>query len=73
MGIKDIRAFGVIGTDPFGAEMLRIMNNTGIGTGNMLVQKEIWHTHTYAKPYIDDRELNRVDFGNYNQLSDRDS
>jgi rfaE bifunctional protein kinase chain/domain len=70
MRIADIRAFGVIGTDPFGAEMLRIMNNTGIRTDNMLVQKDNWHTHTYAKPYIDDRELNRVDFGNYNQLSD---
>jgi rfaE bifunctional protein kinase chain/domain len=70
MGIKDIRAFGVIGTDPFGSEMVRIMNETGIQTRNMLVQKDVWYTHTYAKPYIDDKELNRVDFGNYNQLSD---
>lgn len=69
MGIKDIRAFGVIGTDPFGGEMVRIMKETGIQTSNMLVQEQIWHTHTYAKPYIDDKELNRVDFGNYNQLS----
>jgi rfaE bifunctional protein kinase chain/domain len=69
MEIKDVRAFGVIGTDPFGAEMVRIMKETGIQTRNLLVQEEIWHTHTYAKPYIDDKELNRVDFGNYNQLS----
>ena len=69
MGIKDIRAFGVIGNDPFGIEILRIMNETGIQTGNMLVQKEAWYTHTYVKPYIDKRELNRIDFGNYNQLS----
>jgi phosphoglycolate phosphatase-like HAD superfamily hydrolase len=46
------------------------MNNTGVGTRNILVQKELWYTHTYAKPYIGDRELNRVDFGNYNKLSD---
>lgn len=69
MGIKDIRAFGVIGPDPFGSEMISIMNVTGIHTGNMLAQKELWYTHTYAKPYINDKELNRVDFGNYNQLS----
>ena len=68
MGIKDIRAFGVIGTDHFGGETVRIMKETGIQTRNMLVQEQIWHTHTYAKPYIDDKELNRVDFGNYNQL-----
>ncbi len=69
LGIKDIRAFGVIGTDPFGAEMVRIMKETGIKTDNLLVQAAEWSTHTYAKPYIDDKELNRVDFGNYNILS----
>lgn len=69
MGVKDIRAFGVIGPDPFGTEMIRIMKEAGISTGNMLVQNEDWYTHTYAKPYIEDKELNRVDFGNYNHLS----
>jgi rfaE bifunctional protein kinase chain/domain len=70
MGVKDIRAFGVIGPDPFGTEMLRIMKETGINTENMLVQTNDWYTHTYAKPYIEERELNRVDFGNYNHLSE---
>ncbi len=70
LGIKDIRAFGVIGTDPFGAEMVRIMKETGIKTDNLIIQKDSWYTHTYAKPYIEDRELNRVDFGNYNVLSE---
>jgi len=70
MGVKDIRAFGVIGPDPFGTEMIRIMKETGINTGNMLVQTNDWYTHTYAKPYIEERELNRVDFGNYNHLSE---
>jgi len=69
MGIKDIRAFGVVGTDPFGAEMIRIMKETGIRPGNLLIQEKEWYTHTYAKPYIEDKELNRVDFGNYNHLS----
>jgi rfaE bifunctional protein kinase chain/domain len=69
LGVKDVRAFGVIGTDPFGAEMVKVMNASGIQPRNLLVQEEDWHTHTYAKPYIDDRELNRVDFGNYNRLS----
>jgi rfaE bifunctional protein kinase chain/domain len=71
IGVRDVRAFGVIGTDPFGAEMVRIMKETGIQTTNLLVQEEVWHTHTYAKPYIHDKELNRIDFGNYNQLSER--
>lgn len=69
MGIRDIRVFGVTGTDPFGTEMAGIMKATGIQTENLLNQEKDWHTHTYAKPYIDDRELNRIDFGNFNQLS----
>jgi rfaE bifunctional protein kinase chain/domain len=67
--VKDIRAFGVIGTDPFGTEMVTIMNASGIRTENMLVQSDNWSTHTYAKPYIGDTELSRVDFGNYNKLT----
>ena len=69
MGIRDIRAFGVIGTDPFGAEMVRVMKATGIEPRNLLIQEAEWYTHAYAKPYIDDKELNRVDFGNYNKLT----
>lgn len=65
----DVRAFGVIGTDPFGTEMLNIMKAAGIKTKNLLMQEALWHTHTYAKPYVEDTELNRMDFGNYNQLS----
>lgn len=70
MGTGVIKAFGVIGTDPFGAEMVRIMQATGINADNLQVQEENWYTHTYAKPYIDDLELNRVDFGNFNRLSE---
>jgi rfaE bifunctional protein kinase chain/domain len=69
LGVKDIRAFGVIGTDPFGAEMVKVMKATGIEPRNLLVQEEEWYTHAYAKPYLNDKELNRVDFGNYNKLS----
>lgn len=70
LGIKDIRAFGVTGKDPFGPEMVNILNNAGINTDNVLIQKEEWSTHVYIKPCIDDKEQNRIDFGNYNKLSD---
>jgi rfaE bifunctional protein kinase chain/domain len=70
IGIKEIRAFGVVGPDPFGAEMINLMKKVKINTDNMLVQNEEWYTHVYAKPYIDDDEQNRIDFGNYNILSE---
>jgi len=69
MGVKDIRAIGVIGSDPFGSEMVNIMNRTGINTNNILIQEDQWSTHVYTKPYIADQEQNRIDFGNFNQLS----
>ncbi len=70
MGVRDVRAFGVIGPDPFGNEMIKIMDETGIGTRNLIIQNEDWSTHVYAKPYIGDAEQNRVDFGNFNQLAE---
>ncbi len=68
--IMEIRAFGVIGDDPFGAEMISKMNQTGINTLNMLTQDKYWSTHVYIKPHIGDKEQNRIDFGNFNNLSD---
>ncbi len=71
MEIKDIRAFGVIGKDPFGPEMVSIMKKSGINTGNILVQEEEWATHVYIKPYLGDKEQGRIDFGNFNMLSEQ--
>lgn len=69
MGVRDVRAIGVIGPDPFGNEMVNIMSKTGINTRNILVQADQWSTHVYTKPYIADQEQNRIDFGNFNHLS----
>lgn len=69
MGVKDVRAFGVIGTDPFGAAMVKIMEENGINPKNLITQECNWSTHTYTKPYINDSEKNRIDFGNFNELS----
>jgi rfaE bifunctional protein kinase chain/domain len=70
MNVSDIRAFGVIGHDPFGSEMVSLMNRTGIDTRNMLIQDQNWATHVYIKPYIGETEQNRIDFGNFNSLSE---
>ncbi|NMC39289.1 MAG: carbohydrate kinase [Bacteroidales bacterium] len=69
MGVGDVRTFGVTGKDPFGVEMEKIMQEKGIDTGNLIIQDSCWHTHTYSKPYIEERELSRIDFGNFNELS----
>ena len=69
MGVIDVRAFGVIGDDPFASTMVGLMEKTGIKTNNLLIQHDNWSTHVYAKRYVDDVEQNRIDFGNFNQLT----
>lgn len=69
MGVKDVRAFGVIGNDPYGPEMVKIMRENGINPDNLLIQEKEWSTHVYTKPYVGDFEEGRIDFGNFNQLS----
>ncbi len=70
MGVQDVRALGVIGSDPFGNEMVEIMRQKGINTDNLLVQENSWSTHVYTKPYVVDVEKSRIDFGIFNQLSE---
>lgn len=70
MKVKEIYAFGVTGPDPFGPEMTRLMKKAGINTDNILIQQQDWDTHVYIKPYRGNDEDNRVDFGNFNRLSE---
>jgi rfaE bifunctional protein kinase chain/domain len=69
--VKEINAFGVVGADPFGVELVTLMQKAGIKTNNILVQREHWSTHVYTKPFIEDEEQSRIDFGNFNVLSDK--
>lgn len=69
MGVKDVRAYGVLGPDPFGTEMVKVMKQNGINPKNLLVQEKDWSTHVYTKPYVGDTEQSRIDFGNFNKLS----
>ena len=69
LGAARVSAFAVIGADPFGSEMLRILADTGVETRGVLVQQACWETPVYVKPVESDREQNRIDFGNANRLS----
>jgi len=69
MGVRHLSLFGVIGRDPFGKEMVEMMGAMGMDTSALLVQEDSWDTHVYTKPYQNNREENRIDFGNFNQLA----
>jgi bifunctional ADP-heptose synthase (sugar kinase/adenylyltransferase)/phosphoglycolate phosphatase-like HAD superfamily hydrolase len=70
MGVGIVRAFGVIGPDPFGAEMRGLLAAIQADVAGLLVQPEQWDTPVYIKPIREEREANRIDFGNFNHLHD---
>jgi rfaE bifunctional protein kinase chain/domain len=59
-------AFGAIGTDLFGREMLFQCASLGIESTHLMRFSDI-DTPTYSKPMWADLELNRIDFGTQNK------
>jgi rfaE bifunctional protein kinase chain/domain len=70
MGVGSIRVFGVVGDDPFGAEMRRLLGGLTADLDGLLVEREHWATPVYIKPILENEEQSRIDFGNANALPD---
>jgi rfaE bifunctional protein kinase chain/domain len=68
-GCRNVRALGVVGEDPWGHEMVRLLGQIGVNTEDMLVQRGGWDTLAYNKPHVVKEESSRFDFGNFNELS----
>jgi len=64
-----VLTIGVIGEDIFGRELSRQLESQGADTSGFVVQREHFHTTTYAKRYLNDEELQRIDFGFFNERS----
>ena len=71
LGVERVQAIGVVGTDLFGAELLRLLRVYGPLVSVQLIEDPAWQTMVYAKPWNGDQEENRVDFGAFNVLSER--
>jgi len=69
LGVGKIHVIGVVGDDLFGREMLLMLKSLDVDTSGMIVQAEQWATPVYAKPHVDNREQERIDFGVYNRIS----
>ncbi len=69
IGVKKVFAFGIIGDDLFGREMLSKMNRMNVDTSSMITQREDWDTVVYAKPFIGLEEQERIDFGRENRIN----
>ena len=71
--VSQIHLLGIVGDDPFGRELTRLLEHPNVDRTGLIQQSEGWATHAYVKPYVEDKELNRLDFGNYNKLSEETS
>jgi len=70
LGVGEVAAFGVIGNDIFGREMLDLLRRQGAQSSGMIVQDKDWATAVYAKPYMDLEEQERFDFGRFNKITE---
>jgi rfaE bifunctional protein kinase chain/domain len=69
IGIAKAYAFGIIGDDLFGREMINLLKKLNVETDGMIVQDNAWDTPVYSKPYIGLDEQERIDFGRFNKIS----
>jgi rfaE bifunctional protein kinase chain/domain len=69
LGVQQVYPVGVLGNDPFGRELRRLLEGSQINGSGLISQAEGWATHTYLKPCVDSQELSRIDLGNFNCLS----
>jgi len=69
LGVRQVRAVGIIGSDLFGAHMLHLLATRGADTAGVLNLGDAWQTMVYAKPCRGGKEDNRIDFGAFNEVS----
>lgn len=67
---KKVQVIGVIGDDIFGRELRRQFDRLGVDTTYLVVQRESFDTVTFGKPYLEETEEPRIDFGFFNKRSE---
>jgi len=65
-----IQVIGVVGDDIFGRELTRQLEELGVDTTYLVVQKDNFDTVTFGKPYLESNELPRMDFGFFNKRTE---
>ncbi|NLZ05071.1 MAG: HAD family hydrolase [Phycisphaerae bacterium] len=64
---RAIQVIGAVGDDLYGRELRRQLDALGVDTTSLVIQRENYDTVTFAKPYLEDREQPRMDFGFFNR------
>ena len=69
LGVRSIQAVTLVGADLFGRHMLELLDDAGADADGVLQCQENWQTLVYSKPCVGEEELNRLDFGGFNELA----
>jgi rfaE bifunctional protein kinase chain/domain len=69
LGVRSVRAVGIVGADPFGQLILQLLRQRDVDLSGMINLADQWQTMVYAKPHIAETEQNRLDFGFFNALT----
>jgi rfaE bifunctional protein kinase chain/domain len=70
LGVGKVGPIGVVGTDPFGAELMRLLRARGARVDAGMISDQAWQTLVYAKPITAESEGRRMDFGGFNVLAE---
>ena len=65
-----IQVIGAVGDDIFGRELRRQLHELKVDTACLVVQEEDFDTVVFGKPYLEDSEEPRIDFGFFNKRSE---
>ena len=71
LGVGRVHAVGLVGQDLFGSQMLSIFESLGVDSAGVRADQLQWQTMVYAKPYLGEQELDRLDFGGSNRIEAR--
>ncbi len=72
LGVGELNAFGALGSDVYGRELLYLLQENKVDTTGLICPDENWDTCTYTKPMHQGQEQNRLDFGTNNRLEPTD-
>jgi sugar/nucleoside kinase (ribokinase family)/beta-phosphoglucomutase-like phosphatase (HAD superfamily) len=72
VGVGQVQAFGVVGSDPFGVRLIELLRARQVQVSGLLTvtDDEAWQTLCYCKPFIGEDEEPRLDMGNFNRLTE---
>ncbi|MFZ5518719.1 MAG: bifunctional heptose 7-phosphate kinase/heptose 1-phosphate adenyltransferase [Candidatus Zhuqueibacterota bacterium] len=66
-----VQVIGVIGNDIFGREVMRQMQEIGVDISSLFIQEQDFHTVTFSKIILENKEQPRIDFGFFNARTEK--